>query len=49
MGICPYCKKEVTLSDLQVEKKGTQIGGQERLYSCPFCQYILGVSNVVRW
>lgn len=49
MGMFPYCKKEVNLSGLRIEKKGAQIVGQERLYSRPFCNYVLGVSNVVGW
>ena len=48
MGICPYCKQNLDIKDIIIEKRGKGIGGQERMYMCPFCNYILGFSNAIR-
>jgi uncharacterized protein YbaR (Trm112 family) len=48
MGICPYCKQNINLKDIKVEKKGRGIVEQEKMYMCPFCNYILGFSNAIR-
>ena len=45
MGNCPYCKQSISLNELKTEKKGTGFIGQEIMYMCPHCEYILGFSN----
>lgn len=48
MGICPYCKQHLVLSDVHIEKKGKGIVEQDRMYVCPTCDYILGFSYTMR-
>ncbi len=45
MGICPYCKQNISLNDVKKENKGTGFIGQETMYMCPHCDYILGFTN----
>jgi len=45
MSRCPYCKGEVTLSNIETEKRGIGIFKQEIMYSCPNCKSVLGVSR----
>jgi len=45
MAKCPFCKGEVTLSTLELEKKGVGFFKQEIMYSCPHCKNILGISR----
>ncbi|MBW2989843.1 hypothetical protein KY358_06010 [Candidatus Woesearchaeota archaeon] len=45
MARCPYCKGEVTLKNIKIEKRGMGFIAQERLYSCPSCKSVLGVSR----
>lgn len=45
MAICPYCKQNISLNDVKKENKGTGFIGQETMYYCPHCNYILGFSN----
>jgi uncharacterized Zn-finger protein len=48
MGICPYCKQYIDLRNVKIEKKGKGIVEQDRIYICPFCDYILGFSYAIR-
>jgi uncharacterized protein with PIN domain len=45
MARCPYCKKEVTFNDLIIVKEGIGYIRQERMYICPFCDCIIGISR----
>ena len=45
MGKCPYCKAEVTLDNVETEKKGLGFLKQEIMYTCPHCKSILGLSR----
>jgi uncharacterized protein with PIN domain len=45
MAKCPYCKGEVSLESIEIEKKGIGFLKQEIMYSCPHCKSILGVSR----
>ncbi len=48
MGICPYCKQYINLNTVIIEKKGKGLADQDRIYVCPFCDYILGFSTSMR-
>ena len=48
MGICPYCKQFIDLHNVVIEKKGKGVIDQDRIYVCPFCDYILGFSSAMR-
>ena len=48
MGICPYCKQYVDLHSVKIEKKGKGVVEQDRIYICPYCDYILGFSYAMR-
>jgi len=48
MGICPYCKQYIDLHNVIIQKKGRGAGEQDRIYVCPFCDYILGFSYAMR-
>jgi uncharacterized protein YbaR (Trm112 family) len=45
MAKCPFCKGDVTLDNVESEKKGAGILKQEIMYSCPHCKAVLGVSR----
>lgn len=45
MAKCPFCKKELKIKDLDIEKKGAGFFKQEIMYSCPSCKAILGFSR----
>lgn len=45
MAKCPYCKGEVTLNNVESEKKGMGFLKQEIMYIYPHCKSILGVSR----
>ena len=45
MSICPYCKQNISLNDVKKENKGIGFIGQETMYICPHCDYILGFTN----
>jgi len=45
MAKCPHCKGEVTLNNIETEKKGIGFIKQEIMYICPNCKSILGVSR----
>jgi len=45
MAKCGFCKGEVTLKDIEIEKKGIGFIKQEIMYVCPHCKSILGVSR----
>jgi uncharacterized protein with PIN domain len=44
MAICPYCQKNVTLTDSEnkVTKETTGFIKKEVMYSCPHCNKVLG-------
>jgi len=44
MGICPYCKQFIDLQTVIIEKKGKEPEEQNRIFVCPYCDYILGFS-----
>ena len=44
MGICPYCKQHIEFKDVKIERKGKGFMSPDRMYVCPFCDYILGFS-----
>jgi len=47
MSVCPYCKKEVDGSNIKTEeisKKAFKF--KVEMYSCPYCNAILGVSSL---
>lgn len=44
MGICPYCKQFIDLHTVIIEK-GKETQEQERIFICPYCDYILGFSS----
>ena len=45
MAKCPYCKQEVTLKTVEIEKKGVGFFKQEIMYSCPLCKSVIGFSR----
>jgi uncharacterized protein YlaI len=45
MGKCPFCKGDVTLDNVETEKKGLGFLKQEIMYTCPNCKSILGISR----
>ena len=45
MGICPYCKQHIVITDVEIEKLGKGVAEQDRMYVCPVCNYILGFAN----
>ncbi len=45
MGICPFYKQNISINDVKKENKGTGFIGQETMYCCPYCDYIIGFSN----
>ncbi len=45
MGICPYCKQDIRLAEVKREVKGLGFLKQEIMYSCPFCDKVLGFSR----
>ena len=45
MGKCPFCKKKVSLENIEREKKGKGFLKQEIMYSCPHCKVVLGFSR----
>jgi hypothetical protein len=48
MGICPYCKQYIDLHNIIIEKKEKSIEDRDRIYVCPFCDYILGFSSIMK-
>jgi len=45
MAKCPFCKKEVTLKNVDKEVSGFGLFKQETIYSCPNCKSVLGFSR----
>jgi len=45
MAKCPFCKGEVDLKNIEIEKKGIGFIKQEIMYSCPHCRSSLGISR----
>ena len=47
MAFCPHCKKEVNKNNIRLEyiEKKT-FGISHGIFSCPHCDYILGVSAI---
>ncbi len=48
MGICPYCKQYIDLQNIIIEKKGKSVEDHERIYVCPYCDYVLGFSCAMK-
>ena len=45
MAKCPHCKGDVSLANIETEKKGIGFLKQEIMYSCPNCKSVLGISR----
>jgi len=45
LAICPYCKQEVSLHDVNKESGRVGFFKKEIMYSCPHCENILGFSR----
>jgi len=46
MALCPYCKKDVNETNIEVEsisKKAFKF--KQEMFSCPYCHVILGFAS----
>ena len=45
MSKCPHCKFEIALKDVNREIIGAGFLKQEIMYSCPYCDTVIGFSR----
>lgn len=45
MAKCPHCKQEITLNDVDRDTIGAGFLKQEIMYSCPYCNIVIGFSR----